>query len=360
MKKILITGSLGLTGGEAVKFFKEKGWEVVGVDSNMRSYFFGVPIRKDGKSLSIDIRDEKAINNLFKEHGFDAIINCAAQPSHDWSQKDPLLDFDINARGTLILLEATRKYCPNAVFVHVSTDKVYGENMKYDLEELETRYEAKEIFTSAVCEKCNPLENYGCECKCHLDPKTYMRKYGGFDEKIGLDFAGNRSLFGCSKTAADIYVQEYGNYFGMKTVCFRCGCITGSRHAGAELHGFLAYLAKCIRDKIEYKIFGYKGKQVRDQIHAYDLVNAFWHFIQNPKVAAVYNMGGGPERSVSVLEAIDMLEKETGNEGNITYIDEPRKGDRIWDVHDVSKFRADYPDWDYKYSLKDIIKELSL
>lgn len=326
MPKCLISGSLGLTGAEAMEFFPAKGWDVVGIDNNMRSYFFDVEPRDDGKSLDIDIRDEKKIDKLFKKEKFDAIIHVAAQPSHDWSQKEPLTDFDVNARGTLILLEATRKYCPEAPFVFASTDKVYGENMQREaLKEDRTRY----------------------------------HHYDFFAEDLSLD-QSMHSLFGCSKTAADLYVQEYGYYFGMKTACFRCGCITGSRHAGAELHGFLAYLAKCIKEEKEYKIFGYKGKQVRDQIHAYDLVNAFWHFIENPKVAAVYNMGGGPERSVSILEAIQMLERQTGRKGNITYIDEPRKGDRVFDIHDVSKFQSDYPKWEYKYSLKDIIKELAL
>lgn len=309
--KILITGSEGLVGSEACKFFKDKGWEVIGVDNNGRSKFFGV---EEGKpEYNIDIRDEKSINNLFMEHKFDAIIHAAAQPSHDYSKDHALEDFDVNARGTLILLEATRKYRRNAVFVYVSTDKVYGENMN------------------------------GTE---------------PFNEDLGLDSAGNRSLFGCSKTAADIYVQEYGNYFGIKTACFRCGCITGKNHKGAELHGFLAYLVKCIKEEKIYKIFGHEGKQVRDQIHAYDLVSAFYHFIQNPKLGAVYNMGGGPERSVSILEAIDLVEQETGKVAQVQFIPEGRKGDRVWDVHDVSKFKKDYPHWEYAYSLQDIIKDL--
>jgi len=319
--RILITGSSGLVGSACVELFNEKGWEVIGIDNNMRSVLFGTP-SKDSE-FKVDIRDEKEIDALFREHSFDAIIHAAGQPSHDWAQKEPLTDFDINARGTLILLEATRKYCPNATFVYVSSDKVYGENMVRELSELESRYDSQFAF--------NEIE--------------------------GLDFAGQRSLFGCSKTAADLYVQEYGNYFGMKTACFRPGCITGKNHEGAEQHGFLAYLAKCIREGKIYKIFGFKGKQVRDQIHANDLANAFYHFIQNPKVAAVYNIGGGPERSVSVLEAISLIEKEMGKKA--TYeLHDGRKGDRQWDVHDVSKFRTDYPDWDYKYSLQDIIKDV--
>lgn len=309
--KLLVTGSAGLVGSEAVKYFKEFGWEVVGIDSNMRSYFFDTP--KKEVEHDIDIRDQARIKKLFATYKFDVIIHTAAQPSHDWAKNHPLVDFDVNARGTLILLEATRKYCPNAVFVHISTDKVYGENMKGD----------------------KP-----------------------FNEDLGLDFAGQRSLFGCSKTAADIYVQEYGNYFGMKTVCFRPGCITGASHEGAEYHGFLAYLVKCIKENLPYTIFGYKGRQVRDQIHAYDLVTACHEFIKDPKVAAVYNIGGGPERAVSILEAIDLIEKELSKKANIHISENARKGDRIWDVHDVSKFKKDYPNWDYKHSLSDIIKEL--
>jgi len=320
--KILITGSTGLVGSEAVKFFTDKGWEVFGIDSNMRSYFFGTP--KKQAQYDVDIRDKVSIEDLFEQHAFDAIIHTAAQPSHDWAKNEPLTDFDVNARGTLILLEATRKYCPNAVFVHVSTDKVYGENMKRDnLIEKETRW--------------------------HHD-KPY-------DESLSLDNT-MRSLFGCSKTAADIYVQEYGRYFGMKTACFRCGCITGKQHEGAEYHGFMAYLVKCIKEGIKYRIFGYKGKQVRDQIHAYDLVNAFYHFILRPKVAAVYNIGGGEERSVSILEAIKLIEDKTGKKAITEYVDKERMGDRQWDIHDSSKFMKDYPEWRYKYSLEDIINDL--
>jgi CDP-paratose 2-epimerase len=309
MAKILITGSSGLVGSEAMSFFKEKGWEVVGVDNNMRSKLFGVA--KESLNSEVDIRDEEAVNNIFKEHTFDAILHTAAQPSHDYSKDHVLEDFDINARGTVILLEATRKYCPEAVFVNITTDKVYGENMKGE---------------------------------------------APFKEDLGLDFAGCRSPFGCSKTASDIYTQEYGNYFGMKTACFRLGCITGRNHKGAELHGFLAYLTRCIKEGKMYKIFG-DGKTVRDQIHAYDLVTACYEFILNPKVAAVYNMGGGPERAVSILEAADLISKELGKPFIHEY-HEPRKGDRTWDVHDVSRFRKDYPNWDYKYSLQDIIKDL--
>lgn len=324
---VLVTGSSGLVGSEAVKFFKEKGWDVFGIDNNMRAHLFGTPSQIT--EHDIDIRDAFAIETVFKNHTFDAIIHAAAQPSHDWAKREPLTDFDINARGTLILLEATRKYCPDAVFVHVSTDKVYGENMSCDWVAGDTRI-----------------------------TNSYPDLHKGFKEDLGLDFAGQRSLFGCSKTAADIYVQEYGNYFGMKTACFRCGCITGKNHQGAEYHGFFAYLVKCIKEGIPYKVFGYKGKQVRDQIHAYDLVNAFWHFIQKPRVAEVYNMGGGPERSTSIVEAIGLIEEWVSKKAIVEFFDEPRRGDRCWDIHDVSKFRSHYPEWKYKYSLDDIIKDV--
>lgn len=323
MKKILVTGSAGLVGSEAVKFFEEKGWKVYGVDANMRSFFFGTP--KKEAQFDVDIRDVVQIEELFKDNKFDAIIHAAAQPSHDWAKSNVMVDFDINARGTLVLLEATRKYCPEAVFVHISTDKVYGENMvRKNLIETQTRYHSEHPYA----------------------------------EDLGLDFSKHRSFFGVSKTAADLYVQEYAAEYGMKTACFRCGCITGKNHEGAEQHGFLAYLAKCIKEEQPYNIFGYKGKQVRDIIHAHDLISACYHFILKPRVGAVYNMGGGYGRSISVLEALNAFENATGKQGLINLVPEPRKGDRQWDVHDVTKFRKDYPEWDYEYSLNDIIKEL--
>lgn len=305
--KVLITGSVGLVGSAAYQLFLEKGCEVMGIDSNMRSYFFGTP-KKEG-AIDIDIRNKVDIDDLFSEHKFDVIIHTAAQPSHDWAKNEPLTDFDINSRGTLILLEATRKYCPEAVFVYVSTDKVYGENL----------------------------------------PSDRLAS-----EKDGLDFAGKRSLFGCSKAAADMYVQEYGNYFGMKTVCFRPGCITGKAHEGAEYHGFLAYVAKCVKENIPYTIF---ANTIRDQIHAKDLASAFWHFVQNPKSGAVYNIGGGPYRAITVLQAINECEERLGKTIQVSQ-GEMRPGDRSYDVHDVSKFQEDYPDWDYEYTLSDILDEL--
>lgn len=304
--KLLVTGSLGLVGSESVRFFEEKGWEVVGVDNNMRSQLFGVEVGEQ-IAIDIDIRDAEKIDWLFSHNHFDAIIHAAAQPSHDWAKKNPIMDFDINARATLLLLEATRKYCPKAIFVYVSTDKVYGENMKDTLA----------------------------------------------TESLGLDFAGKRSLFGCSKAAADMYVQEYRNYFGMTTVCFRPGCITGKNHKGAEEHGFLSYVAKCVREGKPYTIY---NNAVRDQIHVYDLVNAFWHYIQDPQ-GDVYNIGGGPDRAIDVRTAIQECEAEIGNAIEIKY-GEKRLGDRDYDVHDMTKFRLAYPNWTWEYSLAGIIKDV--
>ena len=318
--KILVTGSSGLVGSEAVKYFSEKGHTVIGIDKNMRSRFFGTPDKEP--EYEYDIRDKADIFQLFMAHEFDAIIHTAGQPSHDYSKDNVFEDFDINARGTLVLLEATRKYCPNAVFVHCSTDKIYGEGMvRKNLEEKETRYHSDHTFS----------EN--------------------------TEIVPALSPFGVSKLYADFIVQEYAAQGWVRTGTFRMGCITGSAHEGAEQHGFLAYLTKCIKEGKTYNIYGYKGKQVRDQIHAHDLVSAFESFISAPRSGAVYNMGGGPDRSVSVIEAgqkiADKLSKPFSFE-----IKEKRFGDRQWDVHDVSKFRNDYPEWDYKYSLDDIITDL--
>lgn len=319
--KILVTGSTGLTGSEAVSYFREKGWEVVGIDNNMRHEFFGTP-DKDAE-LQVDIRDRDAVNKLFAEHTFDAVIHTAAQPSHDYSKEHVFEDFDINAGGTVNLLEACRNFSPNAVFVHCSTDKIYGEGMKrIVVDEADTRW-------------------------------THDRP---FDETTPIRPA--LSPFGVSKLYADFIVQEYAAQGWLKTGVFRMGCITGRRHEGAEQHGFLAYLAKCIKEGKTYKIYGYKGKQVRDQIHAHDLVSAFHHFIQAPKSGAVYNIGGGPERAVSVLEAAQAISDKTGKEFLYELIDEPRFGDRIWDIHDTTKFSTDYPEWKLKYSLDDIITDI--
>jgi len=322
--RCLVTGSEGLVGKATMQVFKDAGYEVRGIDARLRTKML-IENEDVMQPRWEDIRNESFIESLFKAGDFDVIVHAAAQPSHDYSKDHVLEDFDINARGTVILLEATRKYCPDAVFIYVSTDKVYGERMSLPLRETETRYEAMVYET-------------------------------GFNENWGLDFAGARSPFGCSKAAGDMYVQEYGNYFGMNTGIFRPGCITGKNHEGAELHGFLAHLAKCIRTGATYKIFG-NGKNVRDQIHADDLATAFLEFATFPRRAAVYNMGGGPERAVSVLEAINLIQNETQKVCAFEF-HEARHGDRLYDVHDVRKFRTDYPNWKYKYSLQDIIQDV--
>jgi CDP-paratose 2-epimerase len=329
--KALVTGSYGLVGSYAKEFLKEKGIEVIGLDNNMRSVFFGVGVGHG--DLNTDIRDYKELEKVFAEHNFDLIVHTAAQPSHDWASDYPLVDFGINALGTLNLLELTRKYYSEAVFIHVSTNKVYGDvPNSYRYKKFKKRYGV-----------VHGMVKYG--------------SYDGFNEIYTVDQCMH-SLFGCSKLAADIYAQEYGKYFEMKTGVFRLGCITGKNHKGAEQHGFLSYLMKCAKEKKPYTIYGYKGKQVRDNIHAWDLVNAFWHYYQNPKKGEVYNLGGGPDRSVSVLEAVKKCQDLTGNKMNISFSDKARKGDHIWYVTDCSKFKNDYPEWDYKYSLDDIFNDL--
>ncbi len=324
--KILITGSSGLVGSACVKLFQTEGWEVVGIDNNNRAKTLGTPTKE--VQLDLDFTDAGAVFKLFSEHRFDAVIHAGAQPSHDWSNDHVIEDFLTNTFGTLLLLEATRKHSPQATFLYVSTDKIYGENMSLPLMEEATRY--------------TPVP---------------LSLRDGFDENLGLDNAGIRSPFGCGKAAADMYVQEYAAQGWLTTGIFRPGCITGKNHEGAELHGFLAYLAKCIKEGKTYKIFGFKGKQVRDQIHADDLAIAFLHFIERPVSGAYYNIGGGPDRSVSALEAGEMFSKRMGKPFNYELHTE-RKGDRQWDVHDVTKFRHDFPEWDYQYSLQDIIEDI--
>ena len=342
MKKVLITGSAGLIGSEAVKFFCQKGFDVFGVDNDLRSYFFG----KDGSTVwkrkllekgyknyrhyGFDIRDKNKVRSLFKENRFALIVHAAAQPSHDWAAKEPLTDFEVNAWGTLILLENYRRYCPEAVFIFTSTNKVYGDRPNtLPLIELETRYEL---------------------------PQNH-RYYQGIDESMSID-ESLHSIFGASKVAADIMVQEYGKYFGLKTGTFRGGCLTGPAHSGAKLHGFLAYLVKCIATGHKYNILGYKGKQVRDNIHSYDLVNALYHFYKNPKKGEVYNIGGSRHSNTSMREAIQKIEGILGKKANVEYVDQPRKGDHIWYISDVSKFKRHYPGWNFEYNIDDIIEEL--
>lgn len=346
MNIALITGSAGLIGAESVRFFSKKGFTVVGIDNDMRKVFFGDEAStqwsrekleseiRDYIHYNEDIRDKTAMEAIFKKYSNDIklIIHTAAQPSHDWAAKDPFTDFTVNANGTLTLLEMTRQHCPDAVFIFTSTNKVYGDTPNnLPLVELETRWEIDESH-------------------------PYFKN--GIDESMNVDQT-KHSLFGASKLAADVLVQEYGRYFNMKTVCFRGGCLTGPGHSSAELHGFLAYLMKCAVTGKHYTIFGYKGKQVRDNIHSYDLVNAFWHFYQTPGVGEVYNMGGGRHSNCSMLEAIAMCEEITGKKMNYSYSESNRIGDHIWWISDISKFRSHYPGWDYNYNIKDILTELS-
>lgn len=333
MKTVLITGSAGLLGSSTVARFKDEGWNVIGIDNNNRAKTLGTPTKE--LALELDFTDAGAVFKLFEEHKFDSVIHAGGQPSHDWSNDHVIEDFMTNAFGTVLLLEATRRFSPHASFIYISTDKIYGENMfAYGLQTKETRYEPF-------------LQN----------------EQLGFDEDLGLDFAGIRSPFGCGKTAADLYVQEYCQQGWLNTVIFRPGCITGKNHEGAELHGFLAYLTKCIKEGKTYKIFGFEGKQVRDQIHADDLAKAIYFAAERPVVSLspinpnVYNIGGGPDRSVSVLEAGEMISKKL-NKPFLYEFHGERKGDRPWDVHNVHKFRIAYPEWDYEYSLEDIINDL--
>ena len=343
VKRALITGSAGLIGSESVKFFADKGFEIHGIDNNMRQYFFGEEastewskkkllkeLKEQYKHHQVDIRDFGKIEKIFKTYEFDLIIHTAAQPSHDWAAKEPHTDFSINATGTLNLLEGLRKHSANAVFIFTSTNKVYGDTPNYlPLKELKMRYEL---------------------------PKNH-RYYTGIDESMSIDNT-KHSLFGASKVAADILVQEYGKYFGLKTAIFRGGCLTGPAHSGTKLHGFLAYLIKCIAEGIPYTIMGYKGKQVRDNIHSYDLVNAFYHVYKKPRKGEVYNIGGSRHSNISILEAIDKVERRLNKKAKVKYSKKNRIGDHIWYISDVSKFQSHYPEWGYKYDGDQIIDEI--
>jgi len=343
MKTILVTGSAGLIGSEAVRFFVERGYQAVGIDNDMRQYFFGEEASTawnrtrlqeifEDKYIhySTDIRDAVAVEEIFKKHGFDIIIHTAAQPSHDWAAKEPMTDFTVNANGTLVLLENFRKFCPQATFIFTSTNKVYGDRPnQLPLIEQETRFELPEIHSY----------------------------YNGIDESMSIDNC-KHSLFGASKVAADILVQEYGKYFNLKTGVFRGGCLTGPAHSGTQLHGFLAYLIKCIAAGKKYTIFGYKGKQVRDNIHSFDLVNMFWNFHQNPRRGEVYNAGGSRQSNVSIMEAIAKIEKLLGKKAICEYNEAHRSGDHIWYISDVSKFKSHYPEWDFTYDLDKILEEI--
>ncbi|MCB0265619.1 MAG: NAD-dependent epimerase/dehydratase family protein [Calditrichia bacterium] len=344
MSVVLVTGSGGLIGSESVKFFHELGFSVVGIDNDMRKFFFGDEAStrwnverlksnlKNYTHFDADIRDETAIGDIFNKYRSDLklIIHTAAQPSHDWAAQDPFTDFTVNANGTLNLLEHTRQIVPDAVFIFCSTNKVYGDTPnRLPLVELEKRWEI--------------AENH-----------PY---FSGITEDMSIDQT-KHSLFGASKVAADVLVQEYGRYFDMKTAIFRGGCLTGPSHSGTQLHGFLAYLMKCTMTGQPYTVFGYKGKQVRDNIHSYDLVNAFYHFFQSPRVAEVYNVGGSRHSNCSMLEAIDMCQQIAGRELNWTYSETNRIGDHIWWVGSVQKFRSHFPDWDFKYNVDGILQEM--
>lgn len=344
MSAVVITGSTGLIGSEAAQFYCQRGHLVIGIDNDMRSRFFGPESSTRWKREAlvrdyaqyfhhdIDIRDRDAVERVFAEYGrdIDLVVHAAAQPSHDWAARDPHTDFSINANGTLTLLEATRVHCPEAVFVYTSTNKVYGDRPNLlPLVEEETRWE--------------------------IDPAHPFRE--GIDESMSID-ASTHSLFGVSKTAADLLVQEYGHYFGMKTACFRGGCLTGPNHSGAQLHGFLSYLLRCIVDGAAYTVFGYKGKQVRDNIHSHDYVNAIDHFYRAPRVGEVYNIGGGRFCSCSVREAIALCEDVAGRRLDWRCIDAPRRGDHIWWITDTRRFREHFPSWQQRYDLRATVEEM--
>lgn len=345
MSVVIVTGSAGLIGSETVQFFCEMGFEVVGVDNDMRRTFFGdeasttwnrslleerFPTRY--RHVDIDIRNAPEINALFARYGADVelVVHTAAQPSHDWAAREPWSDFTVNANGTLVLLEAVRTYCPEAVFVFTSTNKVYGDTPnRLPLIEEERRWE--------------------------VDPShPYV---AGIDEQMSID-QSIHSLFGVSKAAADLLVQEYGRYFGIRTACFRGGCLTGPNHSGTMLHGFLAYLMKCVCTGTPYTVFGYKGKQVRDNIHSTDFVSAIYQVYRAPRLAEVYNMGGGRFSNCSMVEAIDLCQEIAGRELNWTYTDKSRIGDHIWYISDTRKFQSHFPEWRQQYGIRDLLVDI--
>jgi CDP-paratose 2-epimerase len=344
MSVAIVTGSAGLIGSEAVRFFSALGMHVVGIDNDMRSFFFGEEAStrwnlrrlqsqiREYTHYDVDIRDSDRLDVIFQYYKQDIalVIHTAAQPSHDWAARDPFSDFSVNANGTLNLLQATRQHCPDTPFIFTSTNKVYGDLPNFlPLVELDRRWE--------------------------IDP---AHKYAlGISEDMSID-RSKHSLFGASKVAADVLVQEYGHYFGIPTVCFRGGCLTGPSHSGTKLHGFLAYLMKCTVTGDPYTIYGYQGKQVRDNIHSSDLIAAFYEFYLNPGIAKVYNIGGGRESNCSMLEAIAYCEQIASKELNYSYTDENRSGDHIWYISDLSKFKAKYPNWSIKYDVPHILREI--
>ena len=339
--RVLVTGSSGLIGSEAVAFFDKMDFPITGVDNNMRADFFGPKGDTSWNRqrleatcgnfthVELDIRDRKAVEELFRSNDFELIVHTAAQPSHDLAATRPFDDFDVNAVGTLNLLESCRRHMPEAVFIHVSTNKVYGDGPNHiKLKELETRWE--------------------------YDDPAYAE---GIPETFSIDNCLH-SLFGASKAAGDVMAQEYGKYFGLKTGIFRGGCLTGPQHSGVELHGFLNYLVLVALREGDYTIFGYKGKQVRDQIHSWDVINCFWHFAQDPKPGEVYNLGGGKGNSASLLESVDMVHEASGKKPKLTYTDQNRIGDHICYYSDLRKLKEHFPDWDLTYSLEQIVEEM--
>ena len=344
MKIALITGSCGLVGSESSIFFSKKGFKILGIDNNTRKFFFGKDgditwvkrkLKKDLNNyqhLNIDIRNFTKLEKIFKKYkkNIKVIIHAAAQPSHDWAKDKPFIDFDINAKGTLNLLELTKLYCPKAPFLFMSTNKVYGDNPNFlPLIEKKTRWEIK---------------------KSH--------KYNsGIDETMSIDNC-THSFFGASKSYADLIVQEYGKNVGLRTACFRAGCITGPNHSGAKLHGFLSYLVKVSLQSKKYTLIGYKGKQVRDNIHSHDLVKCFWEFYKKPRYGEVYNTGGGRYSNCSIIEALSIIEKIKKIKIKKKVLKQNRIGDHIWYVSNMRKFKKDYPNWKQKYSTKNIIQEL--
>ncbi len=345
MSKVLITGSSGLVGSESVRFFSDKFDHIIGIDNNLREYFFGsdastvwnLELLKEHydnfSHYDLDIRSEKDIEKIFYENNSDIslIIHAAAQPSHDWAANEPKTDFSINANGTLNLLELMRKFCPKATFIFLSTNKVYGDKVnQLPFIELEHRWEINK------------------------DHEFYEK---GINENFSID-QSTHSLFGVSKLAADVLVQEYGKYFSLNTGVFRAGCITGASHSGTKLHGFLSYLVRCAHERKDYTIFGYKGKQVRDNIHSNDLINMFWQFFNNPKMGEVYNVGGGTFSNCSIIEAISIIEELSGIKMKFIISGENRKGDHKWWISNLEKYKSHFPDWTHSYDIKLIIKEL--
>jgi CDP-paratose 2-epimerase len=340
VRTALVTGSSGLVGSEMVSFLDGRGWRVHGVDNNMRRDFFGEHgdttwnlerLRRETRRLEhhdLDVRDREGITRLVAESRPGLIVHAAAQPSHDLAAQRPFDDFEVNAVGTLNLLEAARAHVPETPFAFLSTNKVYGDAPnEVELVELETRWD-------------------------------YADGRDGIDESMRIDTT-THSLFGVSKVAADVLVQEYGRYFGLPTVCYRAGCLTGPNHSGAELHGFLAYLAKALLGGIQYRIYGYLGKQVRDNLHSYDVCTAIMAFAEEPRVAAVYNLGGGRGNSISMLEAIAAFEELTGRRLEREYVEEARRGDHVCYISDLGRLRADYPGWDVTVSLEEMLAELA-